>query len=218
MQRRRLLQATAALGAGLTLSALRSAWAAGAERPPPGLHHVRGEVWVNGRPASPGTPIKPGDQIRTGAASEAIYIVGNDAWLQRDHSQVTLNAAGVKAGLRILNGKLLSVFGKGDKSLETSTATIGIRGTGCYIEAEAERVYFCLCYGVADIVSHHRPSVRETIRTRHHDQPLYLLANGDKTLVPASVQNHTDAELILLEALVGRVPPFHGQPEQHGDY
>lgn len=209
MHRRRILQATAALGA---LLPLRAAWAAAGKLPPPGLHRVSGEVRVNGQPAVAGMPIKAGDTIVTGAGGEAIYIVGNDAWLQRDNSQVTLNGDGLKAGLRILHGKLLSVFGKGDKSLETSTATIGIRGTGCYIEAEPERVYFCLCYGVAEIVSHHRPEQRETIKTFHHDRPLYLLANGDKTPVPGSVENHGDAELILLEALVGRVPPFYGQP------
>lgn len=211
MQRRRILQASAALGGSVLLSALHAAWAAGGKLPPPGLHRARGDVRINGRPASAGAPVQAGDTITTGADSEAIYIVGNDAWLQRDQSQVTLNGDGLKAGLRILQGKLLSVFGKGEKTLNTSTATIGIRGTGCYIEAEAERVYFCLCYGEAEIVSHRHPEARETIRTVHHDRPLYLLANGEKTMVPASVQNHTDAELILLEALVGRVPPFYGQ-------
>jgi hypothetical protein len=33
-----------------------------------------------------------------------------------------------------------------------------------------------------------------------------------KMMVPADVINHTDAELILLESLVGRVPPFGGNP------
>lgn len=214
MQRRRILQASAALVAHAALPA----WGAGSKLPPPGLHRVSGEVRVNGQPAVAGMPIKAGDTISTGPGSEAIYIVGNDAWLQRDNSQVTLNGDGLKAGLRILHGKLLSVFGKGDKSLETSTATIGIRGTGCYIEAEPERVYFCLCYGAAEIVSHHRPEQRETIQTFHHDRPLYLLANGEKAAVPASVHNHGDAELILLEALVGRVPPFYGQPDLKPKY
>jgi hypothetical protein len=30
-------------------------------------------------------------------------------------------------------------------------------------------------------------------------------------MVPAMMMNHSDAELILLESLVGRLPPFYGQ-------
>jgi len=33
---------------------------------------------------------------------------------------------------------------------------------------------------------------------------------GPPSIRPAPVRDHTDAELVLLESLVGRVPPFHG--------
>lgn len=136
-------------------------------------------------------------------------MIERDAYLQRAGSRVHLiedNAA--RRVLRVVHGKLLAVFGKGEKSLQTPVATIGIRGTGCYIEAEAERVYFCLCYGRAEIVAAGRPEQRETIETRHHDHPLYLYPDASRMSVPASVANHSDAELIRLEGLVGRVPPF----------
>jgi hypothetical protein len=92
------------------------------------------------------------------------------------------------------------------------TATIGIRGTGCYIEAEAKTTYFCLCYGVAEVSPTADPKLTERIETKHHDHP--ILIHNDSAMpmmAPASVINHTDAELILLENLVGRWPPFYGK-------
>ena len=211
MHRRKILKGIAALAVAERLGMLRTAWAAGGKLPPPGLYKIKGEVRVNGQLAKEGAPVKAGDTITTGAQSEAIYIIGNDAYLQRDRSSVSIAGDTLKAGLRVLSGKLLSVFGKGEKRIETSTATIGIRGTGCYIEAEEKRVYFCLCYGTADIESPKMPGQIETIETQHHDHPIYLHADGSQMMVPASVINHSDDELILLERLVGRLPPFYGQ-------
>lgn len=211
MQRRKILKGIAALVIAERLGMLRAAWAAGGKLPPPGVYKIKGEVRVNGQLAKEGTPVKPGDTITTGAQSEAIYIIGNDAYLQRDRSTVSIAADTLKAGLRVLSGRLLSVFGKGEKRIETSTATIGIRGTGCYIEAEEKRVYFCLCYGKAELTSPKMPGVVETVETEHHEHPVYVHADGSQMMVPAAMINHTDDELILLESLLGRLPPFYGQ-------
>lgn len=213
MQRRQLIKGVAAFAIAERLGILHSAWAAGNKLPPPGMHKVSGDVRINGQRAREGSPVQPGDTITTGANSQAIYIIGTDAYLQRDQSTVSIAGQTVRAGLRVVSGKLMAVFGKGDKQIETPTATIGIRGTGCYIEAEAEaqKVYFCLCYGKAEIVSQQQPELRETIETRYHDMPVYLHADGRQMMVPASVINHSDSELILLESLLGRVPPFYGQ-------
>lgn len=211
MQRRQLLKGIAALALAEHLGALHNAWAAGEKLPPPGMHKVTGDVRINGQRAKEGSPVRPGDTITTGANSQAIYIIGQDAYLQRDQSTVSIAGQTVRAGLRVVTGKLLAVFGKGDKQIETPTATIGIRGTGCYIEAETQKVYFCLCYGKAEIASQQQPELRETIETRYHDMPVYLHADGRQMMVPASVINHSDSELILLESLLGRVPPFYGQ-------
>jgi hypothetical protein len=49
---------------------------------------------------------------------------------------------------------------------------------------------------------------RESYSTQHHESPRYIYGDGRKrAIVPASVSNHSDAELILLESLVGRTPP-----------
>lgn len=209
MRRRKLLQGTLVMLLAERLG-LSPAWAAGAKLPPAGLHRMTGDVRVNSQPARQGMPIQPGDTVTTGVGAEAIYIIGQDAYLQRENSVVTQTGDLVKRGLRVVTGKLLSVFGKGEKRIATPTATIGIRGTGCYIEAASDRVYFCLCYGVADISLLADPGHIETIETQHHDQPLYLHTNGSQMMVPAEVINHRDSELVLLESLVGRIPPFSG--------
>ena len=143
-----------------------------------------------------------------------MFVIGRDAFLIRERSELLTAGRSVLTGsLRLVTGKLLSVFGRGSRSITTPTATIGIRGTGIYIEAEAERTYVCTCYGLVDLQASNMPEARETVMTTHHDAPRYIYAHGEmpiKMIEPAPVINHTDAELIMLEALVGRKPPFVG--------
>jgi hypothetical protein len=201
------------LGSGSISGLIRDALANGNRPVTPGMHKITGTVTVNGKPAQPGMAVSAGDTIITGPGGEAIYVIGQDAYLQREKSTVSFaaGAAGAAVGvMRVLTGKILSVFGKGDKKLETPTATIGIRGTGCYIEAEENRVYFCLCYGVAEMAPAADPSRIERIETKHHDHPVYLHKDSSMPmLVEAPMINHNDAELELLENLVGRWPPFY---------
>jgi hypothetical protein len=211
MHRRRTLKTLGALALTHGLGFWQAARAAGVLLPPPGFYRLRGEVQINGRPARPGMPVGPGDTVTTGADGEAIYIIGKDVYLQRDRSAVSITGEALKSGLRVITGKLLAVFAKGPRRILVPTATIGIRGTACYIEAAAEQVYFCLCYGTADIVAADDPARAQTITTRYHDSPFYLNA-GTSFLQAAPVINHSDAELILLESLVGRVPPFQELP------
>lgn len=180
-------------------------------RPPEGVRRLRGEVLVNGKRAAAGTPVQPGDRIATGAKSYATVVVGDDAFLVRGRTEVELGGAGRLVNLvRVVTGGLLSVYAKGPaRGLRTSTATIGIRGTGAYIEASAERTYFCLCYGEAELVPEAAPDLAEVVRTTYHDQPRFIYPAGRERVVErAPVINHRDAELILLESLVGREPPF----------
>jgi hypothetical protein len=211
MQRRKLLKGLVAVSLAERLIFLRQAWAAGSTLAPSGIHHLEGTVTVNGQPAREGMRINAGDQIVTGPNSQAIYVIGQDAYLQRSNSSVSIAGDILRSGLRVLNGRLLSVFGKGNKRIETGTATIGIRGTGCYLEADSAKTYFCLCYGLADIARSGGEQPALTVKTTHHEQPLYLYADPDKGIRPAPMINHQDAELIMLEKLVGRIPPFVGK-------
>ncbi|MCM2290681.1 MAG: hypothetical protein NDI67_16780 [Sulfuritalea sp.] len=218
--RRRILKAIAAAGllgpAGIS-GLISQALAKGNAPVAPGLHKLRGSVTVNGKPAKEGQIVGAGDTVVTGPGSEAIYVIGQDAFLQRDNSTVSFGADVVQNLMRVVSGKILSVFGKGARTIKVSTATIGIRGTGCYIEDEGEgaraRTYFCLCYGDVDLTPSAAPQEAERYSTTHHDKPMYVYNDMKmpKMMVPAAVINHTDDELKLLEALVGRWPPFYGQ-------
>ncbi|MBK7017908.1 MAG: hypothetical protein IPH39_20770 [Sulfuritalea sp.] len=215
------LAAAGLLGPAGISGLIRDALAKGEVPLKTGLQKIKGEVIINHRPAVEGQLIKPGDSIVTGRNSEAIYVVGRDAYLQRELTTVNFGAEALQNLLRVVSGKILSVFGKGAKTIQSSTATIGIRGTGCYIEDEGTgakaRTYFCLCYGSVDLTPKAAPQEAESYTTTHHDKPMYI--HNDMTMVkmmvPAEVINHTDAELTLLEGLVGRVTPFYGTGKKY---
>ena len=77
------------------------------------------------------------------------------------------------------------------------------------MEIEPNRTYVCTCYGFARLVPLDDPGAAETVRTRHHDQPRYIYPKGMPRMIEqAPVVNHTDAELMMLEGLVGRWVPF----------
>ena len=213
MSRRTWLKRAAAGGAALAMAMaqLRRALAMGAV--PPGVYQARGDVRVNGKPAQKGVELKPGDVVTTGRDSELVVAVGKDAFLMRANSRVEYAgdaAQLIVSGLRVVTGALLSVFEPGrPKTIRTATATIGIRGTAVYVEIEEKRTYVCTCYGVADLVPLADPAAAETVRTKHHDEPRFIYAKGmPRMLEKAPVFNHSDAELTMLESLVGRTTPF----------
>ena len=199
----------ALLGAGGLSAWIQNVLALGVVYLPAGIYKLQGDVQINGRPAREGSPVRAGDTVRTGPGAQAIYVIGKDAFLQRGDSAVRFGNDASKDFLRVISGRLLSVFGSGQKTLLTPTATMGIRGTGCYIEAQETEVYFCLCYGRVNLVPLADPSQATEIETTHHDHPLKIYrGSGMPVMVDASVINHTDAELIMLETLTGRRPPF----------
>jgi hypothetical protein len=194
---------------------LRRALAAGSVEK--GVARVRGDARINGAPAKKGMDVKAGDIVTTGPESEIVFVVERDAFLVRANARVEVQGQKgslVAQGLRIITGAVLSVFMPGQpKRIQTATATIGIRGTGIYVEAEEARTYVCTCYGAAEIEAVDDPSARETVHTRHHEQPRYVMAKGaPQMLMRAPVINHTDAELTMLESLCGRQPPFAPWP------
>ncbi|MBI1891741.1 MAG: hypothetical protein HYS18_13920 [Burkholderiales bacterium] len=197
------------LGAGGVLGTIQAALADEVKK---GITHMKGRVTVDGKPAALGQLIRAGQTVATGPDSEVVFVLGPDAFMLREKSELAIEGKIVVSALRFITGKVLSVFGKGAKQLRTPTATIGIRGTACYIEAEAGSTYFCLCYGEAELIPSADPTAREIIRTQHHERPLAISnKSGGAMMAKAPVINHTDAELIMLESLVGRKPPFYGK-------
>ena len=183
---------------------------------PPGqsIFRISGKVLVNGQAASADTRIAANDVVETAPGSEIIFVVGANAMLVRGDSRVALKASGPTApvsGIEVMKGKALTVFGPGEpRRIVTSTATIGIRGTGVYLDVDPQQTYFCTCYGAADVAATKDPQSTDTVVSSHHDKPLYILADAPagRSIRLAPFVNHTDQELQLIETLVGRTPPF----------
>lgn len=222
--RRRLL--IQALAAGLFSAGLpgTNALAAGifGSRParlPAGqsVYRISGQATVNGQEATLETLINPGDTVQTAQNSEIIFVVnGNHSMILRGDSHLVIESAKSTSGsllingLRLLTGKLLSVSRNTQLRVSTATATIGIRGTGFYVESDPALTYFCTCYGVTDIAANADPESKTTVESKHHDKPLYIVNDAEqgKNISDAPMINHTDQELALIEALVGRTTPF----------
>lgn len=143
-----------------------------------------------------------GERIQTGPDGRLVIVVGRDAMIVRRNSSLDVLAN----GFRLVTGAVLTVFSPGrSRQLSTPTATIGIRGTAMYLEAERGRTYVCTCYGEAELGSAFDPSARETVRTKRHERPRYLMAKSSpQMLMEAPVLNHTDEELRMLERLLAR--------------
>ena len=178
------------------------------------IHSLDGEALVNGRPADLQTRIDAGDRIETRDDSEIIFVVGGDSFILRSNSQMEISGGNfLIQGLNLLSGSLLSVFGrrKADESLVMSgpTATLGIRGTAVYMEAEPDLTYLCTCYGKVALAASSDPDDAEIITATNHDLPRYITSKPVKgtRIRKAPVKNHKNAELKLLEAIVGRKPP-----------
>ena len=180
---------------------------------PPGksIYEVIGRVLVDGVPATINTVIGANSIIETGSDGRLIFAVGKDAFVLRSDSQLILNGKNFLIDtLNLVSGKLLSVFGKTTHTATTTIATIGIRGTGVYLETDEEKTYVCTCYGTVDLRANDDVESRESVTTLYHDAPRYIYASGEagQRIVPAPVINHSDLELVLIEELVGRAPPF----------
>jgi hypothetical protein len=219
--RRRLL--IQALAAGLFGSVLpgRVALAADASGSGPSkllggrsIYRMSGQVLVNGNPANPATRISAGDTVETSKDGEVVFVVGENSMIMRGGSRIELLAekavSTLIAGFRMFTGKLLSVSRNREMKVTTTTATIGIRGTGFYLESEPDQTYFCTCYGASEIAANDDKESRDTVVAQHHDKPLYILAGAKpgQSIRGAPFINHTDQELMLIESLVGRTTPF----------
>jgi len=179
------------------------------------IYRIQGTAFVNGTPATLETRIRPGDIVKTAKDSEIIFVVGGHAMIMRSEGRVVIegqqeSSSMLISGLRMLTGKLLSVSRDSRMQLATASVSVGIRGTGWYAEANPEQTYFCTCYGTTDITSSTDPQSRVTVVSKHHDRPVYILADASpgQGIRDAPFINHTDQELALIEALVGREPPF----------
>ena len=212
-------------GVGWNNAAIAAWWGERPKKLPEGksIFAMSGDVRVNGQPATLDTVIKPTDTITTGPGARLVGAVGSDALLLREKSELQLDIEeGARSLFRLVNGAMLSVFGKRRRSqritLNTPVATIGIRGTGIYTESFADNTYLCTCYGTVEMASNTDPSQSEALTATYHDAPKFILKEPEvgKLITPAPFRNHTDLELMTLEALVGREVPFAINDDLYG--
>ena len=124
LKRRQFIRGLAAGAAGGLTVWIQRALAADPKSLPQGIVESRGEVLVNGKPATKGSPVAPGDVVETGKGARAVYLIDDNVFLQRQNSRVEFGNS-VETFLRIVTGGLLSVFGKGNtRKLTTPTAAI----------------------------------------------------------------------------------------------
>ncbi len=172
------------------------------------IHQITGEVYVNHRLATEATVIRAGDRIVVAHGGELAISIGGDAFLLREGTVLETSGHAVISGLRLLTGAMLSVFAKRRKPayIITSTATIGIRGTGVYLSVQPHRLYTCTCYGTTDLrIGQH---VEQISATHHNAHEVAPDGNGLMAMKSMEVLDHTDDELRLLESYVGRKPTF----------
>lgn len=196
--RRRFLETSLILGAGLMLPASAAA----------NIHSLNGRVFINNRPVRPDGVIAAGDHIVVGHGGNLTFSLGNDAYRLRGGTVLKLGGGDniLVQGLRLLTGGLLAAFGRGERQLITRTATIGIRGTALYLNVIPLQTYFCTCYGETVLSADGK---RETVSATHHNAHIIDFdMGGTMSMAATEVRDHTDDELRELEGLVGRVPAF----------
>ncbi len=190
------------------------------------IYSLAGEVRVNGQKANLDTRIAAGDSVATVGRGEVTFVVGGDAFIMRNNSEMEIEGNGFFVStLRLISGGLLSVFAPRSSSeslaMQTTTATLGIRGTGVYMEVEPELTYLCTCYGQVALASSQDPNDSAILTAKYHDVPKYIsnTASNGSRIREAPVINHSDVELKLLEAIVGRdVPKGFDSKERKQSY
>ena len=108
-------------------------------------------------------------------------------------------------------GAVLAVFGPGMRSVMTGLVTGAIRGSGIDIEATPARSYFCACYGKVGL-SAAAGAKKDVMTTYHSAHYIHAKADTAGSIVAASMLNHSNQELAMLEKLAGRKPRLKSGP------
>jgi hypothetical protein len=175
------------------------------------VHELVGNVTLNDVPLSRQSALQSGQTIRTGADGRVWFSIGADAYFLRPNSRLRLEASRPKEPvidfLRLVTGALGATFGRGPRrQIIAPTATIGIRGTGVYLEVTPEIAYFCTCFGSTEILAPNGAMMENVpVATAKHQARMMMTG---MRIMPAGFERHTNEEMARLEALVGRANPF----------
>ena len=180
------------------------------------VRELTGSVTLNDFPLARNNALQAGQTIRTGADGRVWFSIGADAYFLRPNSTMRLD--GSKAGeplidfLRLVTGALGATFARGmRRTLIAPTATIGIRGTGVYLEASPDVAYFCTCFGSTEILTAPSGNMMESVAVtteNHLARRIHREAMSGMRILHAGFERHTNDEMAKLESLVGRPNPF----------
>jgi hypothetical protein len=181
------------------------------------VHELSGEVLLNGYPLSRASAIQPGQTVRTGRDGNVTFSVGGDAYFLRPGSELRLRSADARErvidALRLVSGALGATFQRTGmrRTIVAQTATIGIRGTGVYIEATPLETYACTCFGATEMISTASGTMMESVVVAAENHQARLIHRDPMMgmrVARAGFERHTSQEMIRLETLVGRPNPF----------
>ncbi len=200
ISRRRFIQSSAAIGCGLLIPGMAQA---------ANIHELSGKVYINNELATLNSTIRSGDLVTTSHNGRISFSIDGDAFLLKERTSLKVGTKDsvVINVLRLFTGKLLSVFGEGrHREIVTSTATIGIRGTACFLNVMSKSTYYCNCYGKTELRAE---NIKEEFKATHHNAHQIdfdgMHVMGMEVMM---VIDHSDDELRQLESYVGRVPVF----------
>ena len=125
---------------------------------------------VNGQPATIKTRIGPADTIETGKRPRSYSsmphclhparIVPAQSLAHQTEGNVVHQCPALAYRQALPSSRRSSA------ALHTTTATIGVRGTGVYLESDPEQTYFCTCYGITDIAANNDEQSTKTVNSR----------------------------------------------------
>lgn len=208
MRRRSFLAGSGALAAGAFLPMPAAGQTAT-------IHELTGEVLLNGRRLLRGARIAPGDSLYAGPGASLWFTLGADAFFLRERSELRLEARARSAiieGLRLITGALGATFARGaERRVIARTVTIGIRGTGIYLDTTPEQTYACTCFGATELKSADDGAMMESVKVvtgNHFARRIWRDPKMGMRILEAPFERHTNAEIARLESLAGRPDPF----------
>jgi hypothetical protein len=208
IDRRRLLQAGLCIGCGLVIPGQANAGT---------IHQLSGGVFINKRRATRADVVQPGDVVSTSHNGRIDFSVEGDAFRLGGFSSIRVGNRDnfLINTLELFTGKLLSVFATGrPRKIVTASLTMGIRGTGVYLDVTPHSAFCCTCYGKTEVVTGGRSLAFDAV---HHEGRQFDYEGRQLVNIgPGEMRGHTDDDLRQLESYVGRVPLFDRAGAENG--
>lgn len=204
--RRRFLSSAVGIAGGALLPL-------GANAQVAAIRELSGTVLVSGRVITPASIIKAADTVYTTRGAALWFTLGGDAYFLRQETELRLEPSRIGEtainALRLLTGALGATFARGGRrSIIARTATIGIRGTGVYVETGPNETYACTCFGTTELYTPEERMMERVPVTAVNHLARSIPRIGAQREAP--FERHTNEEMARLERYAGRPDPFQG--------